>query len=36
VEYDEGTTQTVKMHDGSTLLLHKLETDYDPPTRSGP
>ena len=30
VEYDEGTTQAVKMHDGSTLLLHKLETDYDP------
>jgi 2-oxoglutarate ferredoxin oxidoreductase subunit beta len=30
VEYDEGTTQTVRMHDGSTLLLHKLEHDYDP------
>jgi 2-oxoglutarate ferredoxin oxidoreductase subunit beta len=30
VEYDEGTTQEVKMHDGSTLLLHKLEHDYDP------
>jgi 2-oxoglutarate ferredoxin oxidoreductase subunit beta len=30
VEYDEGTTQPVKMHDGSTLLLHKLEQEYDP------
>jgi 2-oxoglutarate ferredoxin oxidoreductase subunit beta len=30
IDYDEGTTQSVKMHDGSTLLLHKLEGDYDP------
>jgi len=30
VDYDEGTTRSVKMHDGSTLLLHKLETHYDP------
>jgi 2-oxoglutarate/2-oxoacid ferredoxin oxidoreductase subunit beta len=30
IDYDEGTTREVRMHDGSTLLLHKLETDYDP------
>ena len=30
VEYDEGTTRSVKMHDGSMLHLHKLERDYDP------
>jgi 2-oxoglutarate ferredoxin oxidoreductase subunit beta len=30
VDYDEGATQSVRMHDGSTLLLHKLEHDYDP------
>jgi 2-oxoglutarate ferredoxin oxidoreductase subunit beta len=30
VEYEPGTTREVKMHDGSTLLLHKLEPDYDP------
>ena len=29
VEYDEGTTTAVTMHDGSKLLLHKLERDYD-------
>lgn len=30
VEYDEGSTKEVKMHDGSTLLLHKLDADYNP------
>lgn len=30
VDYEEGTTQTVTMHDGSKLLLKKLEHDYDP------
>jgi 2-oxoglutarate ferredoxin oxidoreductase subunit beta len=30
VEYDEGTTRSVKMHDGSMLHLRKLERDYDP------
>ncbi len=30
IEYEPGTTREVKMHDGSTLLLHKLEPDYDP------
>lgn len=27
--YDEGATQTVVMHDGSTLLLEKLEQEFD-------
>jgi 2-oxoglutarate ferredoxin oxidoreductase subunit beta len=30
VEYDPGTTTEVRMHDGSRLLLKKLETDYNP------
>ena len=30
VEYDEGTSLNVKMHDGSSLRLRKLEHDYDP------
>ncbi|ABF39604.1 thiamine pyrophosphate enzyme-like TPP-binding protein [Candidatus Koribacter versatilis Ellin345] len=30
VDYDEGTTTAVQMHDGSKLLLKKLEHDYDP------
>jgi 2-oxoglutarate ferredoxin oxidoreductase subunit beta len=30
VEYDEGTTTRVEMHDGSQLLLRKLEQNYDP------
>jgi 2-oxoglutarate ferredoxin oxidoreductase subunit beta len=29
VEYEPGTTTEVQMHDGSRLLLKKLETDYD-------
>jgi 2-oxoglutarate ferredoxin oxidoreductase subunit beta len=29
VDYDPGTTTEVKMHDGSRLLLKKLELDYD-------
>src|SRR6202161_1410250 len=29
VDYDEGTTTSVTMHDGSRLLLRKLEQDYD-------
>jgi 2-oxoglutarate ferredoxin oxidoreductase subunit beta len=29
VDYDEGTTTSVTMHDGSRLLLRKLEHDYD-------
>src|SRR6201987_3153345 len=30
VEYDEGTAVNVTMHDGSKLMLRKLEHDYDP------
>jgi 2-oxoglutarate ferredoxin oxidoreductase subunit beta len=30
VDYDEGSTTSVTMHDGSQLLLRKLEQDYDP------
>ncbi len=30
VEYDAGTTTTVKMHDGSHLYLSKVAPDYDP------
>lgn len=29
VEYDPGTTTTVRMHDGSELRLRKLEREYD-------
>jgi 2-oxoglutarate ferredoxin oxidoreductase subunit beta len=29
VDYDPGTTTEVKMHDGSRLLLKKLDVDYD-------
>src|SRR5881409_1217514 len=29
-DYDPGTTMEVEMHDGSRLLLRKLEEDYDP------
>jgi 2-oxoglutarate ferredoxin oxidoreductase subunit beta len=30
VDYEPGTTQLVKMHDGPTIKLKKLERDYDP------
>src|SRR3954470_13549901 len=33
VEYDEGTTIDVTMHDGSSLKLHKLEEDYNPTSK---
>jgi 2-oxoglutarate/2-oxoacid ferredoxin oxidoreductase subunit beta len=34
VEYDEGTTTSVMMHDGSRLLLRKLEQEYDAQDKS--
>jgi 2-oxoglutarate ferredoxin oxidoreductase subunit beta len=34
VEYEEGETIDVTMHDGSTVVLKKLERDYDPTDRS--
>jgi 2-oxoglutarate/2-oxoacid ferredoxin oxidoreductase subunit beta len=33
VEYDEGTTTRVTLHDGSILVLRKLAKDYDPTNR---
>ena len=30
VDYEPGTTHVVELHDGSTLLLKKLDPDYDP------
>jgi 2-oxoglutarate ferredoxin oxidoreductase subunit beta len=30
VEYEDGSTREVELHDGSKLLLKKLERDYDP------
>ncbi|GMU69422.1 MAG: hypothetical protein AMXMBFR37_17540 [Steroidobacteraceae bacterium] len=32
-DYAEGETLPVTMHDGSRILLHKLEKDYDPTDR---
>ncbi len=29
-EYDEGSVQRLRMHDGSTIQLHKLARDWDP------
>ena len=29
-DFEEGTTRDVTMHDGSTIILRKLEKDYDP------
>ena len=34
VEYDEGTTTQVRMHDGSRLRLKKLEATYDPTNKA--
>jgi 2-oxoglutarate ferredoxin oxidoreductase subunit beta len=33
VDYPPGTTQVVTMHDGSTLLLKKVEGDYNPTSK---
>jgi 2-oxoglutarate ferredoxin oxidoreductase subunit beta len=33
VELEEGATREVSLHDGSRILLHKLEQDYDPSSR---
>jgi 2-oxoglutarate ferredoxin oxidoreductase subunit beta len=33
VDYPPGTTQVVVMHDGSTLLLKKVASDYDPTSK---
>jgi len=33
-EFPEGTVREVTLHDGSTLILKKLEKDYDPTNRA--
>ncbi len=33
VEYEPGTTVPVRMHDGSTLLLKKIDESYDPTSK---
>ena len=33
-EFEEGTVREVTMHDGSTVILKKLEKDYDPTSRA--
>ena len=33
-EFPEGTIREVTMHDGSTVILKKLEKDYDPTSRA--
>src|SRR5665811_2336861 len=35
VEYEEGSSINVTMHDGSSLRLRKLEEDYDPTNKIG-
>ena len=35
VDYDEGSSLNVTMHDGSALRLRKLEHDYDPTDKVG-
>jgi len=34
VDYEDGQIKEVTMHDGSTVLLKKLERDYDPKNRA--
>src|SRR3954462_8300389 len=33
IEYEEGTTREVSLHDGSRLFLRKLDRDYDPTSK---
>jgi 2-oxoglutarate/2-oxoacid ferredoxin oxidoreductase subunit beta len=33
-EFEEGSLREVSMHDGSTIILKKLEKDYDPTSRA--
>ena len=33
IEQEEGTTRTVTLHDGSRIVLHKLDRDFDPTSR---
>jgi 2-oxoglutarate ferredoxin oxidoreductase subunit beta len=33
-DYDEGTDHEVELHDGSRIILHKLNKDYDPTNKA--
>lgn len=35
VEYEEGEAIDVTLHDGSQIVLRKLEKDFDPTNRAG-
>lgn len=35
IEHEEGTTREVVMHDGSKIVLNKLDRDYDPTDMAG-
>src|SRR6188472_838642 len=35
IEHEEGTTREVALHDGSRIVLHKLDRDYDPTDKVG-
>jgi 2-oxoglutarate ferredoxin oxidoreductase subunit beta len=35
VDYEAGTTRVVEMHDGSHIILKKIEQDYDPTNKAG-
>ena len=35
VDYEEGESIEVEMHDGSHIVLRKVENDYDPTDRAG-
>jgi 2-oxoglutarate ferredoxin oxidoreductase subunit beta len=34
IEHEEGTTREVALHDGSRIVLRKLDRDYDPTDKS--
>jgi len=34
IEHEEGTTRAVALHDGSTIVLRKLDRDYDPTNKA--
>jgi 2-oxoglutarate ferredoxin oxidoreductase subunit beta len=35
VAYEPGSTEAVRLHDGTTVRLHKVASDYDPTDRDG-
>jgi len=34
IEHEEGTTREVALHDGSKIVLKKLDRDYDPTNKA--